>query len=147
IGAYLSTLADDIAPLDFISDSRQGQRQIWISGRNSKGPLHFDLDDNIHVVIRGRKRFYLFDYSQIVHLYAAPALSSTPHYSLVDVPEPDLERFPRFQSARGYQVSLGRGDMIYIPQGCWHQVVTEQPSVAINFWLGKHYLQRAALRV
>jgi len=25
--------------------------------------------------------------------------------------------------------------------------VTEEPSTAINFWLGKRYLQRAALRV
>ena len=147
ISEYLPMLADDLGPLDFIAQKRQGQRQIWLSGRNSRGPLHYDLDDNIHVVIAGRKRFLLFDYAQTPDLYPCPAFSTTPNYCRVDAHDPDLGQFPRFQHAKGYDVTLERGQMIYIPQGCWHQVITEVPSVAINFWLGKRYFRRSMWRI
>jgi hypothetical protein len=147
ISAHLPMLADDLGRLEFVDDRRQRQRQIWISGRNSKGPLHFDLDDNVHVVVTGRKRFFLFEYAEIDNLYVFPAFSATPHYCRVDAQEPDFDRFPRFRLARGYEVTLERGEMLFIPQGCWHQVVTEEPSVAINFWLGKKIFQRATWRV
>jgi lysine-specific demethylase 8 len=147
ISDFLPMLDEDLGRLDFVAEKRQNQRQIWLSGRNSKGPLHYDLDDNIHVVVGGRKRFLLFDFDQTRHLYPCSAFSTTPHYSRVDAQEPDLNDFPRFRRAVGYDVTLQRGQMIYIPQGCWHQVITEEPSVAINFWLGKRFFQLSMLRL
>jgi hypothetical protein len=147
IAEYLPMLAEDLGELDFVAPDRQQKRQLWISGRNSKGPLHYDLDDNIHVVVAGRKRFLLFDYAQTPALYAHPTFSETPHYSRVDAQEPDLTHFPAFRDAAGYDITLQRGQMIYIPTGCWHQVITEEPSVAINFWMGKQYLRMSTLRV
>jgi hypothetical protein len=146
ISQYLPMLAADLAPLEFLSESKQRHRQMWISGKGSKSPLHYDLDDNIHVVVSGRKRFYLFAYTETAKLYPCGKLSKTPHYSMVDAQDPDLQRFPRFRSAAGYDVTLTRGDMVYIPQGCWHQVITEEPSIAINFWIGKRLFQRAMWR-
>jgi hypothetical protein len=98
-------------------------------------------------VLRGRKRFFLFDYDQIGNLYSYSTFAPTPNYSHVDAQHPDFERFPRFRAAKGYEVTLEPGEMIFIPQGCWHQVLTEEPSVAINYWLGRRYFQRAAGRV
>jgi hypothetical protein len=147
ISEHLPMLDQDLGRLSFIAEKRQTQRQMWISGRNSKGPLHYDLDDNMHVVVAGRKRFIMFDYDQTRSLYPCPTFSATPHYSRVDAQEPDLERFPQFRHASGYDVTLQRGQMIYIPQGCWHQVITEEPSIAINFWLGKRFFQRSMLRI
>lgn len=106
IAEYLPMLAEDLEPLDFLDEKRQQKRQLWISGKNSKGPLHFDLDDNIHVVLAGRKRFLMFDYAQTPNLYPTPAFSETPHYSLVDAQEPDIERFPRVRLAQCYDVTL-----------------------------------------
>jgi hypothetical protein len=147
ISDYLPMLADDLDTLNFVAPEKQQRRQLWISGRNSRGPLHYDLDENIHVVVTGRKRFFLFDYSQTPSLHVHSMLSATPHYSRVDAREPDLARFPEFRNAVGYEVTVHPGQMIYIPTGCWHQVITEEPSVAINFWMGKQYLQMSTLRV
>ena len=147
IAEYLPMLADDFGRLDFMSEDRQKRSQIWISGRNSKGPLHYDMDDNIHVVVAGRKRFRMFEYAQTRNLYPCPMFSATPHYCRVDAHEPDLDRFPRFRQAQGYDVTLERGAMVYIPHGCWHQVLTEEPSVAINFWLGKRFFRRSMWRI
>jgi hypothetical protein len=146
IAEYLPMLAADLGRIAFVPESRQRRSQIWISGRNSKGPLHYDMDDNIHVVITGRKRFRMFEYSQSRHLYPSPLLSATPHYSRVDPQAPDLDAFPDFRAARGYDVTLERGGMVCIPQGCWHQVFTEEPSVAINFWIGKRFFSRPLWR-
>lgn len=147
IAPYLPMLAEDLGRFDFVEEKKQRRNQIWISGRNSKGPLHFDLDDNIHVVVSGRKRFLMFDYSQSRNLYPCPAFSATPHYCLFDAQESASDRFPRARLAEGYDVTLGSGEMVYIPQGCWHQVLTEEPSVAVNFWLGKKYFDRPMWRI
>lgn len=147
VAEHLPMLGEELAPLDFLAAKRQKKRQLWISGRNSKGPMHFDLDDNIHVVLSGRKRFILFDYAQRQHLYPAPALSDTPHYSRVDAEAPDVAKFPDIRRAQGYDVTLGPGDMVYIPQGCWHQVVTEAPALALNYWIGMRFLEPAMWRI
>ena len=145
IAIYLPALADDVGRLEFVDDKKQRRSQLWISGTGSRGPLHYDLDNNIHVLISGRKRFLMFEYSQSRNLYPCSILSANPHHSRVDAVHPDTNRFSRFGQQQGYDVTLNPGEMIYIPTGCWHQVITEAPSVAVNFWLGKSLFRRSTM--
>ena len=111
---------------------------IWIGNRTCIAP-HFDNTENIACVVGGRRRFTMFPPDQIANLYPGP-LELTPAgqpVSLVDVRDPDLERFPRYaQALRAAEVAeLGPGDAIYIPALWWHNVeALEDFNVLVNYW-------------
>jgi hypothetical protein len=111
---------------------------IWIGNRTCIAP-HFDNTENIACVVGGRRRFTMFPPDQIGNLYPGP-LELTPAgqpVSLVDVRNPDLNRFPRFAEAlRAAEVAeLAPGDAIYIPALWWHNVeALEDFNVLVNYW-------------
>lgn len=112
--------------------------RIWIGNRIRVAP-HYDLMENIGVVVAGRRRFTLFPPEQLKNLYAGP-LELTPAgtpVSLVDLDAPDLERFPRFAEAleTAQSAELEPGDAIYIPFHWWHGVHSLEPfNVFVNYW-------------
>jgi hypothetical protein len=111
---------------------------IWIGNRTCIAP-HFDNTENIACVVGGRRRFTMFPPDQIGNLYPGP-LELTPAgqpVSLVDVRNPDLDRFPRYVEALHAAVvaELGPGDAIYIPALWWHNVeALEDFNVLVNYW-------------
>ena len=112
-------------------------KSIWI-GNSSIVPPHFDVPDNIAFVCSGKRRFTLFPPDQ-VKLYIGP-LEFTPAgqpISLVDIYNPDLSKFPKFEFAKnhGKSAELMPGDAIFIPSLWWHQVESFGPlNVLINYW-------------
>ena len=111
---------------------------LWIGNRSRVAP-HFDFPRNLACCAVGKRRFTLFPPDQIDNLYIGP-WDITPAgqpISLVDTHKPDLDRFPRFQTAWQHaQVGeLEPGDVIYIPGMWWHQVEgTEAINVLVNYW-------------
>jgi mannose-6-phosphate isomerase-like protein (cupin superfamily) len=112
--------------------------RMWL-GNAIRVATHYDLMENIGVVVMGRRRFTLFPPDQIVNLYMGP-LELTPAgtpISLVDPDAPDLERFPRFAEAAklARSATLEPGDAIYIPFHWWHAVESLDPVNAfVNYW-------------
>ena len=56
---------------------------------------------------------------------------------MVDISDPDLDRFPRYaQAIEHAQVAqLQPGDAIYIPSMWWHHVESRRPfNMLINYW-------------
>ena len=54
--------------------------------------------------------------------------------SAVDIEAPDLVRFPKFARARGVEATLGPGDGLFIPAGCWHHVRSLSACFSVSFW-------------
>lgn len=112
--------------------------RAWMGNRIRVAP-HYDLMENVGVVVAGRRRFTLFPPDELKNLYAGP-LELTPAgtpVSLVDVGNPDLYRFPRFAEAakRAQVAELAPGDAIYIPFHWWHGVDSLEPvNLFINYW-------------
>jgi len=112
--------------------------RAWIGNRIQVAP-HYDLMENVGIVVAGRRRFTLFPPDELKNLYVGP-LELTPAgtpVSLVDLHNPDLERFPRFSEAlKRAQVSeLEPGDAIYIPFHWWHGVDSLEPvNFFVNYW-------------
>ncbi|HEX8484348.1 cupin-like domain-containing protein [Sphingomonas sp.] len=112
--------------------------RLWL-GNAIRVATHYDLMENVGVVIAGMRRFTLFPPDQIANLYMGP-LELTPAgtpISLVDPAAPDLARFPRF--ARAMDVAQGAllepGDAIYIPFHWWHAVDSLAPvNIFMNYW-------------
>ena len=113
--------------------------RAWI-GNRSTVTTHFDVSDNIAVVVAGRRRFTLFPPDQLPNLYIGPldhTMAGQPA-SMVDLHEPDLERFPRFAEAMGAAMTaeLEPGDAIYIPSLWWHHVDALSPvNMLVNYWV------------
>ena len=114
------------------------QPRIWI-GNTTRVATHFDVADNMAVVVSGRRRFILFPPDQVGNLYVGPldfTLAGQP-VSLVDPLAPDFERFPKFAEAlaQAFVAELEPGDAIYIPSPWWHHVEALEPfNILINFW-------------
>lgn len=120
----------DVAEEDLVS--------IWIGNRGRTAP-HWDLPQNIACVVAGSRRFTLFPPEQLANLYIGPidfTLAGQP-VSLVDMADPDFDRFPRARDAIAVAsvAELGPGDAIYIPSMWFHQVESLEPlGILVNFW-------------
>ena len=109
-----------------------GFPRVWIGPKGSMTPLHYDSTDNLMCQYVGTKHLLLFPPSQIRWLYArglAPSRSRVP-----DPRHPDLRAFPRFSRARGVEVTLMAGELLYLPSRWSHFVVNQDTSVMVNFW-------------
>ncbi|HEY7886424.1 MAG TPA: cupin-like domain-containing protein, partial [Cellvibrionaceae bacterium] len=111
---------------------------IWM-GNQVKISGHYDTSNNIACNVYGRRRFTLFPPEQISNLYVGP-IDLTPAgqaISMVDINNPDLERFPRYKSAMksAVVVDLEPGDALYIPPLWWHHVESlDAFNILINYW-------------
>jgi hypothetical protein len=112
--------------------------RLWF-GNAVTVQTHYDMADNIAVVVAGRRRFTLFPPEQTANLYVGPldfTLAGQP-ISMVSLDQPDDERYPRFAEAarHGLTAELGPGDAIYIPTLWWHHVRSlETLNVLVNYW-------------
>jgi hypothetical protein len=112
--------------------------RIWM-GNRAVVPIHYDMLDNIVCVVAGRRRFTLFPPEQLPNLYVGPidyTLSGQP-ISLVNLHQPDFERYPRFKEALGSAMvaDLEPGDALYIPKLWWHHVESfDSLNVIVNYW-------------
>jgi len=112
--------------------------RIWL-GNAITTPTHVDEWCNIACVVSGRRRFTLFPPEQVANLYIGPldyAPTGAP-MSLVELADPDLERFPRFPQAlaQAQVAELAPGDAIFIPPLWWHHVESLGTlNVLVNYW-------------
>ncbi|WP_339898822.1 cupin-like domain-containing protein [uncultured Gilvimarinus sp.] len=112
--------------------------RLWL-GNEGTVSTHYDGSDNVACVIAGRRRFTLFPPEQTANLYPG-SLNFTPAgapVSLVNVHDPDLDRYPRFRTAlnHAYSAELGPGDAIFMPMLWWHNVDSlAKVNGLMNYW-------------
>lgn len=129
-----ASLTDDAPAPRWCDDASWRDGNFWIGAPNTTSGLHFDLADNVHVQVSGRKRFTLVSPSQSARVYPNGPWHGVPNGARVDLERPDLARFPRLRGADVWVAELDPGDAVYIPGGWWHQVRTLDVSVSVNFW-------------
>jgi hypothetical protein len=119
-------------------DGKGADPRVWL-GTQTTVAAHFDAFNNVACVVSGRRRFTLFAPEQVSNLYVGPldnTISGAPT-SMVDLKNPDFERFPRFRTALAAAkvAELEPGDAIYIPALWWHQVEALAPfNMLVNYW-------------
>lgn len=120
---------------DFFPDV---EPRLWI-GNQATVCAHYDGSDNLACVVAGRRRFILFPPEQVANLYPG-SLNFTPAgapVSLVNLHQPDFDRYPRFKTAldNAYSAELFPGDAIFIPMLWWHHVDSlEKVNGLMNYW-------------
>lgn len=109
---------------------------LWIGGEGCVTPLHYDLSPNFLVQVRGTKKLRLFSPEHSPYLYpkSEPGLG---FLSQIDLRNVDQARFPLLEKAKVFECVLEAGDVLYIPQGWWHEVETVEASISLNYWFLK----------
>ncbi len=104
---------------------KQGFGWIFIGPAGTLSPLHLDLFGT-HAWLaqfHGRKRFLLFPKTDFPYVYDGRP----------DFINPDLKAFPDLAKTRPVLAILEPGEVIYIPEGWAHHVVSLDPSISLTF--------------
>eukprot|EP01132_Coremiostelium_polycephalum_P008281 gene8281-10175_t len=114
---------------------------LWIGSKGQITPLHHDWStgdpgmDGFHAIISGKKLFKLYDpFTNGKYIKRKNEWGLFHHAKIVDVENPDYEKFPEFRNAMALDVVLEQGEMLFIPKLWWHYVKTLEPSISLNFW-------------
>lgn len=131
-------LKDDLKPNDFLfiekEDKEKEKQFIWISSKGMITHGHFDQDYNIFVQIEGRKKFTLWSPWQHELMYMFPRVHPLWHKSRINFQNPDLLKFSQFALAKGQEIIVEPGDILYVPPYTWHYVETLSPSISLSTW-------------
>ncbi len=116
---------------DFFKGALQLPNLLFIGGKGCVVPLHYDfmLDDGLLTHFFGRKDVILIENNQSNFLYRLPFNTT----SLLNLFEPDYEKYPGLKKVKGYKVTLNHGDTLFIPSGYWHQLKYVDGSMSIAF--------------
>lgn len=131
---------------------------MWLGRGKTRAQLHHDANENLLLMVRGRKKWQLFPPTagdalhegymlevqqqltgtseSAAQLERAPVGLSNASLSFFTSPvsltrqSTDIERFPELKtvSEMGYECELEKGDMIFVPSWWWHQVDTATES-------------------
>lgn len=108
---------------------------LFMGMEGATTPAHFDEQHNFLNQVRGHKLVVLFPPEDYTRLYPFPVTHPCDRCSMVDVRQADLQRFPRFAEAQGHVVTLGPGDVLYVPYGWWHYCRTlTHLAASVTFW-------------
>ena len=135
-GPLAALLEENANPL--LPPSVEQLSSLWIGNRGVTA-THYDLPQNIAIVVTGRRRFTLFPPEQLDNLYLGPldsTLAGQP-ISTVHLHDPDFDRFPRFRDALDAAMTavLEPGDVLYLPSMWFHNVESlDSLGVLVNFW-------------
>jgi hypothetical protein len=131
--AALAALHGDLGFLDkFLTrDVTEPNGMMWIGPAGTVTSLHHDLTDNFIAQLAGRKRVKLVPAADVGKLYNHEHVFS----EIPDLDDPALDRsgFPLLSEARVYDVTLGPGEIIFVPLAWWHQVKSLDFSVTITY--------------
>ena len=143
-GPVPSNLKSDVMPNSFLYRSEEdltaAKQYVWISSPGMITHGHFDQDYNLFTQILGTKRFTFWSPSQHESLYVFPRVHPLWHKSRINFRDPDVRKFPAFSHSRALQVTVGPGDLLFIPPYTWHYVETLSPSVSLSTWSHDYHM-------
>jgi lysine-specific demethylase 8 len=110
---------------------------VWFGPGGTVSPLHTDPKHNCLCQVFGTKyvRLYTSDQTEFIYPYdPEDILSNTSRIDLEEKYSNIVEKYPKFDSATGFECILEPGDVLYIPPKCWHFVKSLSPSCSLSFW-------------
>ncbi|XP_013388936.1 tRNA wybutosine-synthesizing protein 5 [Lingula anatina] len=123
-------LASDIFIPEYFEPEKFFSSVFRISSANIQLWTHYDVMDNFLIQVTGRKKVILFSPRDANYLYLQGDKSE-----VLDVDNPDSEKFPEFVKARRYCCLLEPGDTLFIPAMWFHNVKSLDFAISVNvFW-------------
>ncbi|MBO0341820.1 MAG: cupin-like domain-containing protein [Bacteroidota bacterium] len=115
-------LQKDYTYPDFGLRLMKGLPMLFFGGKDSHTFMHYDIDlaNIFHFHFEGTKQCILFSQDETKFLYKIPHSLITRED--IDFTDPDLQKWPALQRAKGYITHLEHGNVLYIPEGYWHHM-------------------------
>ncbi|PCJ95427.1 MAG: cupin [Flavobacteriaceae bacterium] len=113
-------LQKDFTYPDFGLKLMKSLPMLFFGGSNSHTFMHYDIDmaNIFHIHFEGKKECILFPQTENKFLYKIPHSLIT--HESIDFSNPDFEKWPALQYAKGYKTNLSHGEILYMPEGYWH---------------------------
>ncbi|WAC00860.1 cupin-like domain-containing protein [Lacinutrix neustonica] len=125
-------LQKDFTFPDFGLKLMKGLPMLFFGGTNSHTFMHYDIDlaNIFHFHFEGKKQCILFDQEQNNYLYKIP-------HSLIvrediDFTNPDFNKWPALEKAKGWGCELNHGEVLYMPEGYWHYMRYITPGFSMS---------------
>ncbi len=105
---------------------------LFFGGEDSHTFMHYDIDlaNILHFHFQGKKECILYPNEEKKHLYKVPHSLIT--HESIDFSNPDFERWPALQHAKGYRTELEHGNVLYMPEGYWHYMRYITPGFSMS---------------
>lgn len=104
---------------------------MFFGGAGIKVRIHQDIDmSNVLLTqFHGRKKVVLVHpkYSRL--LYKLPFNT----HSLIDLDNPDYEKYPGLKYIEKYECVIGHGDSLYMPSGYWHYITYLDGGFSVSY--------------
>ena len=131
----VTDLIDDVRPFatEFLPEWYRAEwwkyAQFFLGPAGSVTPLHFDTlrTHNLFFQIHGIKEFILLPPSAIEYCYR-----NSWRWFDVNPRNPDFETYPAYRLVKPMRVTVGPGDVLYMPPGMLHYVSTIEKSISFN---------------
>ncbi|KAL5792857.1 hypothetical protein ACOSP7_001451 [Xanthoceras sorbifolium] len=132
----LETLKDDIQTPAFLETKVVASINLWMNNAQAKSSTHYDPHHNLLCIVAGRKQVVLWPPSASPVLYPLPIYGEASNHSSIALENPDFSIYPRAEHSTEYSqtVILHAGDALFIPEGWFHQIDSDDLTIAVNFW-------------
>jgi len=111
------------------------RRLLFIGGSGTGTHTHYDLPDNLMLILAGRKSIAFFspEVSKWLRPFASPLWCCNVS-SLKD--SEVMALLPLLDSKFAFEIDVEEGDAVYVPSGWWHRVKNHEFSAGVsNFWM------------
>ncbi len=117
-------------------------RILFIGNSKSGTHLHYDLPDNVVLVLAGKKQFRFLPPRYLRQLKPHAHRHSCCNYS--SLTDGEIRSFIQHQRDPDiFSITADPGEMIYIPSCWWHRVVNEGLTISLsNFWQANGAVRR-----
>jgi len=101
---------------------RDGCCVLFVGSNHTFTNGHCDIGSSVFMMVQGRKRWIFFPPEDTPYLYPMPQAKNVAFNVGVDIFHPNFEQTPLFANARGYEVVLEPGDVLFFPSMWWHAI-------------------------
>ncbi|MED6146092.1 hypothetical protein PIB30_031334 [Stylosanthes scabra] len=132
----LEALREDIQTPPILEGKELSSINLWMNNAQARSSTHYDPHSNLLCIVSGQKQVVLWPPSASPSLYPMPIYGEASNHSSVALENPDYSTYPRAEQSMAFaqKVVLEAGDALFIPEGWFHQVDSDDWTVAINFW-------------
>jgi len=106
--------------------------QLFLGNNNNVSPMHTDSYHNFYHMVDGDKKILLIP--SMYTLQMKPYVKVN-HLKIPDVENIDYKKYPAMKGVPIFKIHLKKGDLLYIPYGCWHQMKgSTTRNLAVALW-------------
>ncbi|KAK7838996.1 glycine dehydrogenase (decarboxylating) [Quercus suber] len=130
----LETLREDIGTPAFLERKALASINLWMNYAQARSSTHYDPHHNLLCLVAGCKQVVLWPPFATPMLYPLPIYGEASNHSSVALENPDFSTYPRAKYAMEHSQKVVLHASNSIPGGSFHQVDSDDLTIAINFW-------------